>query len=203
MSYSKTTWQNGVTPINETNLNKIENGIYANDSAISSLDSTKANLSTTPQTLAGDRRINSLELTWNSTTNNYELNLSGIATGTTMNFTIPMADSQHNPFGDIYSTTEKQIGTWYDGKPLYQKTIYSTTTTGSLGLSNIDMIRFKNLNVSVDNFLFPDARYNNANDSLEFFINTNTMTFACTLGSSWANNFNYLVFEVEYTKTTD
>ena len=25
MAYNKTTWTNGVTPINETNLNKIEN----------------------------------------------------------------------------------------------------------------------------------------------------------------------------------
>lgn len=28
MAYSKTNWQNGVTPINETNLNKVEQGIF-------------------------------------------------------------------------------------------------------------------------------------------------------------------------------
>lgn len=28
MAYNKTNWQNGITPINETNLNKIEDGIY-------------------------------------------------------------------------------------------------------------------------------------------------------------------------------
>lgn len=28
MAYSKTNWQNGITPINETNLNKVEQGIY-------------------------------------------------------------------------------------------------------------------------------------------------------------------------------
>ena len=30
MSYTKTTWVNNTTPINETNLNKIEQGIYDN-----------------------------------------------------------------------------------------------------------------------------------------------------------------------------
>ena len=38
MSYSKTTWQNGVTPINQTNLNKIEN-------ELESLDNNKLNKS--------------------------------------------------------------------------------------------------------------------------------------------------------------
>ena len=39
MSYSKTTWQNGVTPINETNLNKIEAGIEKANNVVL-LDST-------------------------------------------------------------------------------------------------------------------------------------------------------------------
>ena len=37
MAYTKTNWVNGSTPINATNLNKIENGISANDSAISAM----------------------------------------------------------------------------------------------------------------------------------------------------------------------
>lgn len=44
MAYTKTTWVDGTTPaINSTNLNKIENGIYNNDSHIGNV----ANLNTT------------------------------------------------------------------------------------------------------------------------------------------------------------
>lgn len=32
MSYSKTNWQNGVTPVNADNMNKIENELEALDS---------------------------------------------------------------------------------------------------------------------------------------------------------------------------
>lgn len=37
MAYSKTTWVNGQTPINDTNLNKIENELEALDNVISSI----------------------------------------------------------------------------------------------------------------------------------------------------------------------
>lgn len=37
MAYVKTNWENGVTPINATNLNNIETGIETNDTAIASL----------------------------------------------------------------------------------------------------------------------------------------------------------------------
>lgn len=35
---------------------------------------------------------------------------------------------------DSYSTEEKLIGTWIDGKPLYQKTMSVTTPSGSRGV---------------------------------------------------------------------
>lgn len=34
MAYEKTNWQNGVTPVNAQNMNHIEDGIAANDTAI-------------------------------------------------------------------------------------------------------------------------------------------------------------------------
>lgn len=34
--------------------------------------------------------------------------------------------------GDNYSTDEREIGTWIDGKPLYQKTISTTFATGNI-----------------------------------------------------------------------
>lgn len=32
---------------------------------------------------------------------------------------------------DVYSTEEKRIGTWIDGKPLYRKTVLANSTTGA------------------------------------------------------------------------
>lgn len=38
MAYTKTNWVNGYTPLNASNMNKIEEGIYKNDTFLSSLD---------------------------------------------------------------------------------------------------------------------------------------------------------------------
>ena len=46
MSYTKTNWQNGVTPVNSTNLNHTEQGIYDNSTNIGNLN----NLNTTEKT---------------------------------------------------------------------------------------------------------------------------------------------------------
>lgn len=52
MAYNKTVWQNGVTPINEDNLNKIENELETLDGDVTTLntdvetlDNNKANIS--------------------------------------------------------------------------------------------------------------------------------------------------------------
>lgn len=72
--------------------------------------------------------------------------------------------------GDIYSTEERQVGVWTDGKPLYQKTLYiaslpSSKSTGTYslnvsnaencwvvdansGTSNLDMVRVAEASVS-------------------------------------------------------
>lgn len=44
MAYTKTNWVNGQTPINATNLNKIENGIAENDTAINNINTSINNL---------------------------------------------------------------------------------------------------------------------------------------------------------------
>lgn len=46
MAYTKTNWENGVTPVNATNLNHIEQGIYDNSVGIGNL----SNLETTEKT---------------------------------------------------------------------------------------------------------------------------------------------------------
>lgn len=42
MAYTKTTWVNGTTPVNATNMNKIEDGIYQNANDIATLNTDKA-----------------------------------------------------------------------------------------------------------------------------------------------------------------
>ena len=52
---------------------------------------------------------------------------------------------------DIYSSTEKMIGQWTDGKPLYQKTITATITQAmtwedtTFSLSNINIVDIKGI----------------------------------------------------------
>ena len=105
---------------------------------------------------------------------------------------------------NTYSTNEKRIGTWIDGKPLYSKTIYSTSLTGTISMTNIDFIRWKNFNSLVDSkFILPSGRYTSTNDHTDFFINTSTGTYEYSVGTSWTNKVNYICFDIEYTKTTD
>lgn len=50
MSYTKTTWENGVTPLNATNMNKIEEGIY---SAQNTADNASSNISALQTAVGG------------------------------------------------------------------------------------------------------------------------------------------------------
>lgn len=61
MAYAKTNWTN-TTPINTTNLNNIENGISANDTAITTINTNIGNLSnlTTPDKSSLVGAINSI-----------------------------------------------------------------------------------------------------------------------------------------------
>lgn len=59
-----------------------------------------------------------------------------------------------------YSTTERRIGTWIDGKPLYEKVI--TGTTGSTTDGNISTTEV-NTNISnIDKFFIREAFCYNA-----------------------------------------
>lgn len=86
---------------------------------------------------------------------------------------------------------------------MYKKTIYSTSKTGSLDITNIDFLRWKNFNANIGNrYLFPNDRYVNSTDYCNIVINKSSLTFTFELSSLWTN-FIYLVFDIEYTKTTD
>lgn len=104
---------------------------------------------------------------------------------------------------EVYSTSEQRIGTWIDGKPLYRKTIHSTSTTGSLGVDS-DFIRFKDFSALIDGkFLLPVARYTGTTDHLDFSINVVNKTFNFTLSDAWSGKFDNMTFDIEYTKIID
>ena len=81
-----------------------------------------------------------------------------------------------------YSTSEQIVGTWIDGKPLYQKTFQ----TGAIGGTN------KSVNHGITNLsLVVDVE--------GVFINSSGIS-ACTSGSYWFNGTNNY-FVINYTST--
>lgn len=70
---------------------------------------------------------------WTGTQAEYETQASQIADGTLVNIT---DDEEYTQAFEVYSTDERVVGQWIDGKPLYQKTFVTTgdvtvTTSGS------------------------------------------------------------------------
>lgn len=112
----------------------------------------------------------------------------------------------------IYSTEERQIGTWIDGKPLYQKTInYGDITNGSTnialttGLTNIDKMFIIPEASQFDNSIPAPYIHTNTNLLVGYFIE-NTNGVPVIQVRSGTDSKSYLlntIFTVQYTKTTD
>ena len=118
---------------------------------------------------------------------------------------------------DDYSTDEKKIGTWIDGKPLYQKTfVYNTATSGST-VANIGTINNMDTGFIIDGFYINQnsnfggigASYmlTNTGRNVEqttytsyFYISSSGIIYGL-FGSTTASS--KIVVTVRYTKTTD
>lgn len=113
-----------------------------------------------------------------------------------------------------YSTTEKVIGTWVDGKPLYEKIVQGTTITG--GQNDYVNHNIQNLDTLVDSCVmthFSDNgywrklnfAYNNGgtgNDWLGgYAVNSTQIIFQ--IGVSYASYLDKWYATLQYTKTTD
>lgn len=107
--------------------------------------------------------------------------------------------------GDLYSTDEKMIGKWTDGKPLYQKTIEISSVTRKSwnstahGISNIDKV------VKYEGFLL---KSNGAIQSLGTDDAEKIMGFASrTNVELWLDldlsSAQGAIVTIQYTKTTD
>lgn len=101
-----------------------------------------------------------------------------------------------------YSTTEKKIGTWIDGKPIYRKALnpygtksYATSEVNTINIGvNVDtLIRFdvmtvgnSSANREVNKYVIP-GRYTKSSQ---------TVTIECT--TNYGTNATYII--LEYTK---
>lgn len=110
-----------------------------------------------------------------------------------------------------YSFDEKVVGTWIDGKPLYQKTYELTNLNYSddndIGLMslNIDTIVSYSGTCIANNGTVYDINVpsNDSNYATGTFITLNKL-LGMRFGSGVRNNyFNKTLFTIQYTKTTD
>ena len=108
----------------------------------------------------------------------------------------------------IYSTEEKEIGTWIDGKKLYRKTVLIKTLKYGeemilSQISNADSIFVKNnyvINSTSGYTTNVGTYYPIANRESRIWADAKTGYIKCFLGTAWENIVNKLIATVEYTK---
>lgn len=103
-----------------------------------------------------------------------------------------------------YSTTEKIVGTWVGGEPVYQKTISKTinSTAGSWTdfetMANVNVLEF--VGYSTDGSQNYPIPYSSGSAYLTFRHESGKIQYI-TSDSSWINN-NTVNLTIRYTKTT-
>lgn len=110
----------------------------------------------------------------------------------------------------VYSTEEKEVGTWIDGKPLYQKTIVLENTTISSSTKEITILDITNYDiVLIKNFYINGDTSSSAGNRHKFLQNTNDSSSYCVIRGYQnnlllqANNHKYInkaYITVQYTK---
>jgi len=100
-----------------------------------------------------------------------------------------------------YSTEEQVVGTWIDGKPLYQKSISMSSWTVGHGISNLgDVISCIGvINSGNMRFLIPYVSDNVSGYRMTFVVDDTNIDIQH--GSGWT--FSTVVATIQYTKTTD
>ena len=108
-----------------------------------------------------------------------------------------------------YSTTEKVVGTWIDGKPIYRKVVNfgalpnATSKSVAHNISNIAMItdiRGVALNPSTNTYLTLPYATTTATQNLQLYVNLTNITANTGFNLSIYTT-TYII--LEYTKTTD
>lgn len=113
--------------------------------------------------------------------------------------------------GDVYSTTERVVGTWIDGKKRYRKTLQATI--GSDGKANIDctslnidvvtaiqgIIAIQQTSLNYTPLFFKNTGSTSYSTSCYYNGGNKSVVFDCTTGYSGGTAY----VTIEYTKTTD
>lgn len=114
-----------------------------------------------------------------------------------------MPDVLANKFskGDLYSTDEKMIGVWTDGKPLYQKTVTGTMNT-ALDLSSLDIENVVSINTVGTLSNGNVASIPDGSGMAQVFYYKNGKTLRTDTTNSYYAGYPYTA-TIQYTKTTD
>ena len=157
----------------------------------------------------GDPVIGGVVKSWTGTAAQYAQEASQIPDGTQVNI-LDDFTTAGEPMGiaDIYSTVEREIGVWTDGKPLYQKTISfgalpnNTTKSVEHSVSNIDTKFIVNAFSKNSNNLTIPIPYATAptTDQAQIYID-NIYINIKTPSNMSAYTGTYIT--INYTKTTD
>jgi len=106
--------------------------------------------------------------------------------------------------GDLYSTDEKMIGQWIDGKPLYQRTVVINNplnnwdTIQSYGIENIEHVISVNDRYWMDNNAWEGSQYYKTTDNITAIFLRPGFRLSC-VGATPSK----VILTIQYTKTTD
>ena len=151
---------------------------------------------------------------WTGTMAEYLAQASQIADGTQINITDDEIQSLVVASHDIYSTEEREVGVWIDGKPVYQKTVYVSAlpsargyATYSASVTNAEKCWLKNavagsgdldtLRVDFTNY----SDFETASLSARSAVVDGDVKITVYVGRDRSTLNAY--FTVQYTKTTD
>lgn len=144
---------------------------------------------------------------------NYELNNLEQKIDVNSRETVTISQEEYNRLltssnANNYSTEETIVGTWIDGKTLYQKTI----DCGAFPAGAVDsyvMYEFTGMNIDHVHTLFAydtgyggNIPYVHPKDTPEIGIRVNSSNVMLWTGSD-RTSFGHLVITIQYTKTTD
>ena len=110
-----------------------------------------------------------------------------------------------------YSTEEKVIGKWIDGKPIYRKVYKVNNITTNLDLSELNIAdiitinsSLKQINEDITAFPYAPNNQDNYNNYIKTgYYKATTKEWIWQFGSTSTTNFTSGIFIIEYTKTTD
>lgn len=129
--------------------------------------------------------------------------IDDIAGANTINPAVIIGDANN------YSTSEKIIGKWIDGKPLYQKTVYCNKLPNNTSKEVAHNILNMDFAVNVSGFCISSdgntsISFPNANPISGTYLTTcYASRTSIILGTNWNGSDRNCYVTIQYTKTTD